>query len=222
MNEDIVLEKNDCCCNDITIIKRSCNCRSCEVGPTGPTGPTGATGPTGPRGIQGVTGPTGPTGPAGATGGSFNASLMVHDKSNSIVPINEAVKFNNTNLYNGITYDLNTGEFTVPSDGLYIIHWWVNAKNRKQNGFEKLEDSEECEKHALGIELHQVYPNDLLIAHSSTHNKLAYCETGTINGNAIFSAKAGSTFKFINTSGIDFSLVPNDLYSAAMSVTRVN
>ena len=101
-------------------------------GPTGPTGPTGATGATGATGMQGPTGPTGatgatgmqgPTGATGATGatgpsgGSFNAAAMVHDETNTVVPINEAIKPSITNLSNGITYDPTTGEFTVPQTG---------------------------------------------------------------------------------------------------------
>ena len=55
-------------------------------------------------------------GPTGPSGGSYNAAAMVHDESNAIVPINEAVKPTITNLSNSITYDQTTGEFTVPSD----------------------------------------------------------------------------------------------------------
>ena len=194
------------------------------TGPTGATGMTGMTGPTGATGATGMTGMTGPTGPTGATGatgatgpsgGSFNASAMVHDESNAVIPTNDPIRFNITNLYNGITYDATNGEFTVPSDGLYIIHWWVNVKNNNHL-------SEDCEQHTLGIELHQIYPYDALIAHSSTHNKLSCCETGTINGNAIFDATAGAKYRFVNSSAVDFALIPNDLYSASVSITRVN
>ena len=228
MKEDnLVLFDNDSnkeCCQRITIC-----CKDGATGPTGPqgptgaTGPTGSTGPTGPQGVgatgptgpQGPTGATGPTGPTGPAGGSFNASAMVHDRSTTLIASHDPIKFNNTNLFNGITYDGTTGEFKVPSDGLYIINWWVNVKNQNHC-------CEENEKQALGIELHQVYPSNEFIAHSSTHNKLGCCETGTINGNAIFQATAGSTFRFVNSSSIDFSLVPNDLYSGAVSITRIN
>lgn len=140
---------------------------------------------------------------------------MVHDRSNSLVPTHEVIKFNNTNLFTGITYDQTTGEFKVPSDGLYIIHWWVNVKNNNKQ-------FDDCEKRPLGIELHQSFPFDNLIAHSSTHNNLGCCETGTINGNAIFRANAGNVYRFVNSSQVDFSLVPNDLYSAAVSITRID
>ena len=73
----------------------------------------------------------------------------------------------------------------------------------------------------LGVELHQFWPEDILIAHSSTHNKLTCCDTGTINGNAIFEALPGASYRFINTSEVDFKLVPNDLYSASVSITRI-
>lgn len=183
-------------------------------GITGPTGPTGSTGPTGPTGATGPTGPTGATGPQGEDGGSFNAAAMVHDESNSVVPINEAVKFNVPNLTNGVTYDPLSGEFTLPADGQYIIHWWINARSKN--------DEDNCDMHVLGVELHHVYPYDVLIAHSSTHNRLSRCDTGTINGNAIFNATANSRIRFINTSDIHMQLVPNDLYSASVSITRIN
>lgn len=194
----------------------TCGCTG-PTGPTGkqgPTGPTGATGMQGPTGSQGPTGPTGATGPTGPSGGSYNAAAMVHDESNAIVPISEAVKPTITNLSNGITYDQTTGEFTVPSDGLYLINWWFNVRSKNTNT--------ECEPLALGIELHQTTPAFSLIAHSSTHNKLSCCDTGTINGNALFSAKTNSKFRFVNTSQTDIQLVPNDRYSASFSITRVN
>lgn len=153
-------------------------------------------------------------GPTGPSGGSCNAAAMVHDESNAIVPINEAVKPTITNLSNGITYDQTTCEFTVPSDGLYLINWWFNVRSKNADT--------ECGPLALGIELHQTNPNFSLISHSSTHNKLTCCDTGTINGNALFAAYANSKFRFVNTSQTDIQLVPNDKYSASFSITRVN
>ena len=183
-------------------------------GPTGPTGPTGATGATGMQGPTGPTGATGATGATGPSGGSFNAAAMVHDETNTVVPINEAIKPSITNLSNGITYDPTTGEFTVPQTGQYPINWWFNARSKNTNT--------ECEPVALGIELHQTYPGFNLIAHSSTHNRLSCCDTGTISGNALFAANANDKFRFVNTSNTDFQLVPNDRYSASFSVTRIN
>ena len=184
------------------------------TGMQGPTGPTGATGATGATGMQGPTGPTGATGATGPSGGSFNAAAMVHDETNTVVPINEAIKPSITNLSNGITYDPTTGEFTVPQTGQYLINWWFNARSKNTNT--------ECEPVALGIELHQTYPGFNLIAHSSTHNRLSCCDTGTISGNALFAANANDKFRFVNTSNTDFQLVPNDRYSASFSVTRIN
>ena len=187
------------------------------TGIQGPTGPTGATGATGATGMQGPTGPTGATGATGATGpsgGSFNAAAMVHDETNTVVPINEAIKPSITNLSNGITYDPTTGEFTVPQTGQYLINWWFNARSKNTNT--------ECEPVALGIELHQTYPGFNLIAHSSTHNRLSCCDTGTISGNALFAANTNDKFRFVNTSNTDFQLVPNDRYSASFSITRIN
>ena len=94
------------------------------------------------------------------------------------------------------------------------MHWWANV--RRKNRIE-----EDCEPKALGVELHQFWPKDILIAHSSTYNKLTYCDTGTINGNAIFTAPKGASYRLTNTSDTDFDLVPNDLYSACVSINRI-
>ena len=232
-------KKDDCLCRVL-----DCVCKKGVTGPTGPqgatgasgatglqgpTGPTGVTGPTGATGLQGPTGPTGATGPqgitgpAGATGATgpagdpatnLDSYAMVHDETNSTISHNQPVLFQTTNISNKITYNPATGDFTIPEEGIYIIHWWINVRHS---------DSEHstCEPTTLGIEFHQFWPSDILIAHSSTHNKLTCCDTGTISGNAIFAAQAGASYRLINTSGIDISLVPNDLYSAAVSITRI-
>ena len=181
------IEENDCLCRVINCLIKNC---------TGPTGPTGATGPTGPKGDSFVS----------------NSYAMVHDESNSTIQPNDPLLLQATNLSNNITYDSSTGNFNIPEKGTYIIHWWVNVRNKNKD---------DCTPRALGIEFHQYLPNDILIAHSSTHNKISCCDTGTINGNAIFNATDGSSFRFLNTSGIPIDLVPNDLYSASVSITRI-
>ena len=187
------------------------------TGPTGSTGATGVTGPTGATGPQGITGPTGATGatgPAGEDATTFNSYAMVHDETNSTVSHNQPILFQNTNISNKISYNPATGDFTITEEGIYIIHWWINVRHTDS-------DHSTCEPRTLGVELHQFWPSDVLIAHSSTHNKLTCCDTGTISGNAIFAALPGASYRLINTSGIDISLVPNDLYSAAVSITRI-
>ena len=192
-------------------------------GATGPTGPQGVTGPTGPQGATGPTGPqgaTGPTGPQGATGPTgpgvetLNSYAMVHDETDSTISHQQPVLFQTTNISNKITYNPLTGDFTIPEAGIYAIHWWINARHSDKN-------NSNCDPRTLGIEFHQFWPNDVLIAHSSTHNKLTCCDTGTINGNAIFEALPGASYRLINTSGIDIKLVPNDLYSASVSINRI-
>ena len=183
-------------------------------GPTGATGATGVTGPTGPQGIQGPTGATGATGPTGPGVETLNSYAMVHDETDSMVGQQQPLLFQTTNISNKITYNPLTGDFTIPEAGIYIIHWWVNARHSdKQDA--------SCEPKTLGIEFHQFWPSDVLIAHSSTHNKLTCCDTGTISGNAIFEALPGASYRLINTSDVDFRLVPNDLYSACVSITRI-
>ena len=214
-------EKDECICKVL-----DCLCKTGKQGPTGPTGPTGprgatgatgATGlqgPTGATGPQGATGATGPTGPAGTPAENFNSYAMVHDETDSTISVGQPVMFQTTNISNKITYDPNTGDFSIPEEGIYIVHWWINVRhNDNQNS--------NCEPKTIGIEFHQFWPSDVLIAHSSTHNKLTCCDTGTLSGNAIFEAKGGTSFRLINTSEIDFELVPNDNYSACVSIHRI-
>lgn len=165
----------------------------------------------GPQGRTGDTGPTGATGPACKP---YNASLMVHSDAELFVPVASPIKFNITNLSNGITYDPTTGEITVPSDGLYLILWWLNVKNKDKG--------EECVEVPLGVDLKQTSPAFFTIASSATHNKTNCCDTGTINGNAIFSATANSKYQLFNASIVDFQLIVNNVYSASVSITRIN
>ncbi len=139
---------------------------------------------------------------------------MVHDETNSTVGVQQPVLFQATNISNKITYNPNTGDFSIPEAGIYIIHWWINVRHSDKN-------DESCEPKTLGIEFHQFWPEDVLIAHSSTHNKLTCCDTGTISGNAIFEALPGASYRLINTSDVDLRLVPNDLYSGCVSITRI-
>lgn len=184
-------------------------------GATGPTGPQGVTGPTGPQGATGPTGPQGETGPTGPAGGNYDSFAMVHDDTDNAVAMQQPILFSKTNTSSGVTYNNATGEFVFPDNGKYIVHWWANVRNYNKQDFD-------CNERSASIEFRQLWPNDELIAHSSTHNKLSCCNTGTISGNAIFEAVPGASYRFINSSGIDFQLVPNDLYSACVSITRIS
>lgn len=190
MNNDLNEYTNDCN-NDCLCQVIKCLIDICE---SGPTGPQGATGPTGPKAE------------------SFQSYAMVHDLSNSTVPTQNPILFQNTNLSSKISYSPITGDFSIPEKGIYIIHWWVNVRNK----------GKDCEDKALSIEFRKFWPNVELIAHSSTHNKVSCCQTGTINGNAIFEATAGGSYRLVNASEVDFDLVPNDLYSGCVSITRIN
>ena len=103
-------------------------------GPTGPTGPQGSTGsigapgPTGAPGLQGNPGTTGPTGVSGDTGPTGPYAPMVGFAAVNILTStirsyslfsgvsNINVEFN---VQNG--FDPNTGVFTAPINGYYLI-----------------------------------------------------------------------------------------------------
>lgn len=106
----------------------------------------------------------GPTGPSSI----LDSYAMVHDETDTTVAKQQPVLSQTTNLSNKISYNPATGDFSIPEKGIYIIHWWINARHS-----DKSDNS--CESKALGIEFHQFWPNDVLIAHSSTHNKLTCC-----------------------------------------------
>ena len=150
----------------------------------------------------------------GPAGENLNSYAMVHDETNSTVLAKNPLLFQATNMSNKITYNNATGDFYIPEEGIYNVHWWINARNANN-------DKNNCEPKTLGVEFHQYWPEDILIAHSSTHNRLTCCDTGTLNGNAIFYAPGGTSYRLINTSEVDFSLVPNDNYSACVSIHRI-
>ena len=172
---------DECLCKVVNCLAKKCTGPTGPTGPKGPTGPTGATGATGiqgPTGSTGATGATGATGPTGATGATgpqgptgpagsadLDSYAMVHDETNSTVPAQNPLLFQTTNLSNKITYDNSTGDFYIPEEGIYNVHWWINARNANSN-------ENNCEPKTLGVEFHQYWPQDILIAHSSTHNIL--------------------------------------------------
>lgn len=182
--------------------------RKCKkrLGLIGPTGPTGATGPTGPTG---ATGPTGPTGPAEEI---TTAALMMHDESTNTVNAGAPILFNQMNLASGITYNPATGVFTISQPGQYLIHWWLNVSNPST--------SVTSTGSPIIVTLNQISPAALLISSSATHESLRDRETGQLNGNAVFNATAGSTFRLINASSISMQLVKNGQYSGSVSVIR--
>ena len=126
MNNDLNEYTNDCN-NDCLCQVIKCLIDICE---SGPTGPQGATGPTGPKAE------------------SFQSYAMVHDLSNSTVPTQNPILFQNTNLSSKISYSPITGDFSIPEKGIYIIHRWVNVRNK----------GKDCEDKALSIEFRKFWP----------------------------------------------------------------
>ncbi|MFU0833516.1 MAG: Collagen-like protein [Oscillospiraceae bacterium] len=97
------------------------------MGPTGPTGPQGLQGPTGPQGQQGPTGPTGPRGPRGPKEALAGIHAQMINHNSNTLEDNANVLFDS--LLNtsspSITYDSNTGIFTISETGTYLVNWWV-------------------------------------------------------------------------------------------------
>ncbi|KAM7027748.1 EMILIN-1 [Passerculus sandwichensis] len=102
--------------------------RAGPPGPPGPAGPTGETGPPGPSGPPGKDGEQGPVGPPGLPGergpvgepGSvprvaFSAALSTQRSEPGTVP------FDHVLLNDGGAYDPETGTFTVPVPGRYLV-----------------------------------------------------------------------------------------------------
>ncbi|XP_061425631.1 uncharacterized protein LOC133353400 isoform X2 [Lethenteron reissneri] len=98
-------------------------------GPPGPAGPHGPIGPVGPRGHpgaqgqQGLKGEAGPPGPEGQLGGwgalsgpvAFSAAVRDHQPENTVI------KFSLVLVNDGDHYDPNTGIFTAPVSGRYLV-----------------------------------------------------------------------------------------------------
>ncbi len=99
------------------------------MGPTGPKGDTGEVGPTGPAGIQGVAGPTGPTGVAADQ--SIAAYYLLMTEGGISVAANAPVLFAAPSFDSpvvgisgsAISYDSQTGLFTIQEDGNYMIFY---------------------------------------------------------------------------------------------------
>ncbi|CAM9709039.1 unnamed protein product [Lampetra planeri] len=98
-------------------------------GPAGPHGPIGPAGPAGPRGHpgaqgqQGLKGEAGPPGPEGQLGGwgalsgpvAFSAAVRDHQPENTVI------KFGLVLVNDGDHYNPNTGIFTAPVSGRYLV-----------------------------------------------------------------------------------------------------
>lgn len=93
-----------------------------------------------------------------------------------------------------------------------MIHWWLNVQNP--------DTSVSASASPIIVTLNQITPAALLISSSATHNSLSDRATGQVNGNAVFTATAGSTFRLINASTISMQLVKNGQYSSSVSVIR--
>ena len=54
--------------------------------------------------------------------------LQMQSTLNNIIENNKPILFNKSiiNANSNITYDYNTGHFTINSDGIYYIRWWAN------------------------------------------------------------------------------------------------
>ncbi len=137
---------------------------------------------------------------------------MLHDEGTNAVNVGAPVLFSTTNLSSGITYNPANGVFTITQPGQYMIHWWLNVRNPST--------SETAAPSPIIVTLNQITPSAQLISSSATHNSLSDRATGQLNGNAVFTATANSTFRLINASTISMQLVKNGQYSGSLSIIR--
>lgn len=92
------------------------------AGADGAPGAPGASGATGPQGAQGALGPTGPVGSAfgfsavGVSGGTFAAFFA----GNQTIT---AWEVTDTGRYNDGNFNIATGVYTVPANGIYNVAW---------------------------------------------------------------------------------------------------
>uniref|UniRef100_A0A8V0Y0F3 Elastin microfibril interfacer 1 n=1 Tax=Gallus gallus TaxID=9031 RepID=A0A8V0Y0F3_CHICK len=88
-------------------------------GPVGPPGEMGPSGPSGPPGKDGEQGPVGPPGPVGEPGSvphiAFSAALSTQRTEPGTVPFDRVL------LNDGGAYDPETGTFTAPVSGRYLV-----------------------------------------------------------------------------------------------------
>lgn len=78
-------------------------------------------------------GPTGPTGPAGSGGTSFNNYASAFNAT-GILQIGDNLIFDTPTAIQGVTYNSNTGEFTVNQNGVYQIA--ISSTSFQQDGGE--------------------------------------------------------------------------------------
>lgn len=176
-------------------------------------GPVGPTGPTGPQGIQGLVGATGPTGPAGPVTPTIGAALMMHGEQTISIDVGSPLLFNVKDLENDITYDPNTGIFTVAHPGQYMIVWWLNIRNP--------DITLTYPPFTIVVTLNQITPAPKIISYSASYSVLVGNAVKQISGNAIFEATAGSTFSFNNASAHVIEIIPSEIYSGCVSVMKV-
>ena len=53
----------------------------------------------------------------------LDSYAMVHDETNSTVGVQQPVLFQTTNISNKITYNPNTGYFSIPEAGIYTVSY---------------------------------------------------------------------------------------------------
>ena len=138
-NNNCACWRSICACEQMPCRSRPCTCCPCIVrGPTGPTGPQGDAGSTGPQGDIGPTGPQGdigPTGPQGDIGPTgpqgptqiFGIQAVMSNRPGEELNDNEAIIFDKTisQVGTAISYNEETGEFTLSQNGNYLVDWWI-------------------------------------------------------------------------------------------------
>jgi hypothetical protein len=159
--------------------------------------------PQGPTGPTGITGPTGPTGETE----SFDTYAMATLTNKNTYANNSPLLFNTTSPLENITYS--NGTFTLPNAGTYLINWTASIKNESSSA-------------VLSLALYEVTPTAGIISSSNTGHTISNNASTIINGTAIVTVTANTTFQLRNISGQTISTVPNSNSAATLTITRIN
>jgi len=138
--------------------------------------------------------------------------LQMQSTLNNIIEDNKPIFFNKSiiNANPNITYDYNTGHFTINSDGIYYIRWWVNIHSCSDSDYASFSINS-CKGHNIEsctTKMEQLC-GDAIIPVSNSHLKFSLKNNSNSNVSLCpySSIKANiSIFKISNTYIKDYDI----------------